>query len=201
MKHKQTFFLNCFAFSMIQQMLPIWSLVPLPLRNPAFTSESSQFMYCWSLTQRSFVGLCFSFCSLFCFYVFIVCFQFWLFWLLLLLLFYFVFCFFAYFVFAIGFRNCLFSVCAIAVFFVHLFLLFVLELVCCLFCFPFIQPHMVSRFFIPRLRVRSKLLGREHWASGVEHCVQDAGSREISWLQGILISVSSPRVLHLDTKT
>ena len=96
------------------------------------------------------------------FYVFIVCFQFWLFWLLLLLLFYFVFCFFAYFVFAIGFRNCLFSVCAIAVFFVHLFLLFVLELVCCLFCFPFIQPHMVSRFFIPRLRVWSKLLGREH---------------------------------------
>ena len=78
------------------------------------------------------------------FYVFIVCFQFWLFWLLLLLLFYFVFCFFAYFVFAIGFRNCLFSVCAIAVFFVHLFLLFVLELVCCLFCFPFIFLHISS---------------------------------------------------------
>ena len=49
-----------------------------------------------------------------------------------------------------------------AVFFLCLFLLFVLGLVCCLFCLPFIQPHMVSRLFIPRLRVRSELLGREH---------------------------------------
>ena len=34
----------------------------------------------------------------------------------LFLKFYFAFCFFASFVFAIGFRNCLFSVCAVAVF-------------------------------------------------------------------------------------
>lgn len=40
-----------------------------------------------------------------------------------------------------------------------LFLLFVLGLVCCLFCFPFIQSHMVSQLFVPRLRVRSELLG------------------------------------------
>ena len=30
----------------------IWSLVPLPLLNPAQTSGSSQFMYCWSLAWR-----------------------------------------------------------------------------------------------------------------------------------------------------
>ena len=30
----------------------IWSLVPLPLRNPACTHESSQFNYCWSLAWR-----------------------------------------------------------------------------------------------------------------------------------------------------
>ena len=34
---------------MIQRMLAIWSLVPLPFLNPAWTSGSSQFMYCWSL--------------------------------------------------------------------------------------------------------------------------------------------------------
>ena len=32
------------AFFMIQQMLAIWSLVPLPLQNPACTSGSSQFV-------------------------------------------------------------------------------------------------------------------------------------------------------------
>ena len=37
---------------MIQQMLAIWSLVPLPFLNPAWTSGSSQFMYCWSLAHR-----------------------------------------------------------------------------------------------------------------------------------------------------
>ena len=31
------------AFSMIQQMLTIWSLVPLPFLNPAWTSGSSRF--------------------------------------------------------------------------------------------------------------------------------------------------------------
>ena len=35
------FFWNSLAFSMIQQMLAIWSLVPLPFLNPAWTSESS----------------------------------------------------------------------------------------------------------------------------------------------------------------
>ena len=34
---------NSFAFSMIQQMLAIWSLVPLPFLNPDYTSGSSQF--------------------------------------------------------------------------------------------------------------------------------------------------------------
>ena len=33
-------------------MLAIWSLVPLPFLNPACTSGSSQFMYCWSLAWR-----------------------------------------------------------------------------------------------------------------------------------------------------
>ena len=33
-------------------MLAIWSLVPLPFLNPAWTSGSSQFMYCWSLSWR-----------------------------------------------------------------------------------------------------------------------------------------------------
>ena len=32
-------FLNYLAFSMIQQMMAIWSLVPLPFLNPAWTSE------------------------------------------------------------------------------------------------------------------------------------------------------------------
>ena len=37
---------------MIQQMLAIWSLVPLSFLNPASTSGSSQFTYCWSLAYR-----------------------------------------------------------------------------------------------------------------------------------------------------
>ena len=40
---------NALAFSIIQQMLAIWSLVPQPFLSPACTSESSQFTYCWSL--------------------------------------------------------------------------------------------------------------------------------------------------------
>ena len=36
-------------FSMIQWMLAIWSLVPLPFVNPAWTSQSSQFTYFWNL--------------------------------------------------------------------------------------------------------------------------------------------------------
>ena len=34
---------------MTQQMLAIWSLVPLPFLNLAWTSGSSQFICCWSL--------------------------------------------------------------------------------------------------------------------------------------------------------
>ena len=37
---------------MIQRMLAIWSLVPLPFVNPAWTSGSSWFTYCWSLAWR-----------------------------------------------------------------------------------------------------------------------------------------------------
>ena len=46
------FFRNSLAFTMIQWMLPIRFLVPLPLWNPACASESSQFTYCWSLAWR-----------------------------------------------------------------------------------------------------------------------------------------------------
>ena len=43
------FFWNSLAFLMIQRMLAIWSLVPLPLLKPAWTSGSSWFTYCWLL--------------------------------------------------------------------------------------------------------------------------------------------------------
>ena len=46
------FFWNSLAFLMIQQMLAIWPLVPLPFLKPAWTSGSSQFTYCWSLAWR-----------------------------------------------------------------------------------------------------------------------------------------------------
>ena len=46
------FFWNSLAFSMIQRMLAIWSLVPLPFLKPAWTSETSRFRYCWSLAWR-----------------------------------------------------------------------------------------------------------------------------------------------------
>ena len=52
MKWKQMFFRNFLAFPMIQRMLAIWSLVPLPFLNPAWTSGSSWFTYCWSLAWR-----------------------------------------------------------------------------------------------------------------------------------------------------
>ena len=38
---------------MIQRMLAIWSLVPLPLLKPAWTSENLWFTYCWSLAWRT----------------------------------------------------------------------------------------------------------------------------------------------------
>ena len=37
---------------MIQQMLAMWSLVPLTLLNPAWTSGISQFTYYWRFTWR-----------------------------------------------------------------------------------------------------------------------------------------------------
>ena len=47
------FFWNPFAFSMIQQMLAIWSLIPLPFLNSAWTSGSSRFACC----EASLAGL------------------------------------------------------------------------------------------------------------------------------------------------
>ena len=47
-------FLELSYFSMIQQMLAIWYLVSLPSLNPAWTSGSSWFTYCWSLTWENF---------------------------------------------------------------------------------------------------------------------------------------------------
>ena len=48
----EMFFWNSLAFSMIRQMLTIWSLVPLPFLKPAWTSGSSRFPYCWRLAWR-----------------------------------------------------------------------------------------------------------------------------------------------------
>ena len=54
--HSQWSRSRCFSgilvFSMIQRMLAIWSLGPLPFLNPACTSGSSRFTYCWSLAWR-----------------------------------------------------------------------------------------------------------------------------------------------------
>ena len=46
------FLWNFLAFSTTQQMLAIWSLVPLPFLKPAWTSGCSRFTYCWSLAWR-----------------------------------------------------------------------------------------------------------------------------------------------------
>ena len=56
------YFWNSLAFLMIQQMLAIWSLVPLPFLKPAWTSGSSQFMYWWSLAWRIW-GITFLACA------------------------------------------------------------------------------------------------------------------------------------------
>ena len=37
---------------MIQQVLAVWSLIPLPFLNPACTSGNFRFTYCWSLPWR-----------------------------------------------------------------------------------------------------------------------------------------------------
>ena len=46
------FFWTSLPFLMIQPMFAIRSLVPLPFLIQAWTSKSSQFMYCWSLAWR-----------------------------------------------------------------------------------------------------------------------------------------------------
>ena len=46
------FFWNSLTFWMIQRMLAIWFLVPLTFLNPAWTSVSSWFTYCWRLAWR-----------------------------------------------------------------------------------------------------------------------------------------------------
>ena len=51
-KQKQMFFWNSLTFSMIHQMLAIWSLGPLPFLNPTWTSGSSLSMYSESLAWR-----------------------------------------------------------------------------------------------------------------------------------------------------
>ena len=45
---------NSLAFSIIQPMLAIWSLLPLPFLNRAWTSGSSQFTYGWSIAWKIF---------------------------------------------------------------------------------------------------------------------------------------------------
>ena len=45
-------FLEFSCFSIIQWMLAIWSLVPLPFLNPDWTAGSYWFTYCWSLVWR-----------------------------------------------------------------------------------------------------------------------------------------------------
>ena len=45
-------FLELSCFLMIQSMLAIWSLVPVPFLNSAYTYGSSMFKYCWSLAWR-----------------------------------------------------------------------------------------------------------------------------------------------------
>ena len=48
-KQKQMLFWNSLAYLMIQRMLAIWYLVPLPFLNSAWISGSSWFRYCWTL--------------------------------------------------------------------------------------------------------------------------------------------------------
>ena len=57
-KQKYMFFWNSFAFLMTQQMLAIWSLVPLPFLKPAWRSGSSRFVYCYSLAWSITLPAC-----------------------------------------------------------------------------------------------------------------------------------------------
>ena len=51
-KAKVDVFSGALTFLMIQQILAIWSLFPLPFLNPSWTSESSWFTYYWSWPWR-----------------------------------------------------------------------------------------------------------------------------------------------------
>ena len=51
-KAEYTFFWNSLAFLMIQRMLAIWSLVPLPFLKLPWTSGNSWFTYCWTIAWR-----------------------------------------------------------------------------------------------------------------------------------------------------
>ena len=51
-KVERDVFLELSCFSMIQQMLAIWTLVPLSFLNIVCTYGSSQFLYYWSLAWR-----------------------------------------------------------------------------------------------------------------------------------------------------
>ena len=51
-KQKLFFSGTLLLFWCCQRMLAIWSLVPLPFLNPAWTPGSSWFRYCWSLVWR-----------------------------------------------------------------------------------------------------------------------------------------------------
>ena len=52
LQHHSSKLWNSLAFSMIQQMLAVWSLVPLSFLKPAWISGSSWFTYWWSLAWR-----------------------------------------------------------------------------------------------------------------------------------------------------
>ena len=52
-----------FPFSVIQQTFRIWSLVPLLFLNPACTSGSSWFTYCWSLMEWNVAPSCPTLCD------------------------------------------------------------------------------------------------------------------------------------------
>ena len=51
-KQKWMFFWNSLDFSVMQRILAIWTLILLLFLNPAWTSGSSQFTYCWNLVWR-----------------------------------------------------------------------------------------------------------------------------------------------------
>ena len=56
---KQMFFWNSLAFSMLQQMLAIWSVIPVPFLNQACTSGSSLFTCSWSLAEGCWALPCY----------------------------------------------------------------------------------------------------------------------------------------------